>query len=114
VPEDSGIYMLGSRCAATGLPDPLYNALYVGQASNLRNRFLQHLRRPSPEVGRAAICFAGLDFWFMRSDEDSLNRLEAMLIECLGPSANRQAGITARLGPPVPAGVVHTESGDLS
>jgi hypothetical protein len=108
VPEEPGIYILGARAPGSCLPSPLYNAVYVGQTTNLRNRFLQHLRRPSTEVGHAAVCFPEMDFWFVPSDHASLNRLEAMLIECLGPSANRRAGIGARVGPPIPAGAART------
>jgi hypothetical protein len=104
IPEEAGIYMLGSTPRATGLPARLYNALYIGQATNLRTRFLQHLRHPSPDVGRAGTCFDDIDFWFIEVDSSSLNRVESMLIECLGPSANRRAGIAARIGPPVVAG----------
>lgn len=107
IPEEPGVYMLGTRPAAAGLP-PLYNAVYVGQATNLRSRFLQHLQRPSPDVDRAAMCFPDLEFWFVKSDQMALNRLEAMLIECLGPPANRRAGIGAKVGEPVPAGGIRT------
>src|SRR3954451_9400155 len=75
VPEASGIYMLGTLPAASALPDRLYNAVYVGQARNLRNRFLQHLHSPGPEVLRAGLCFRHLDFWFMRAEQTSLDHI---------------------------------------
>lgn len=102
VPNACGVYVLaaGSGVRHAGVLARLYGALYVGQSVDLRARFLQHLARPQPELERAVRSFA-LDFWFTPSDEPDLLRLEALLIECLGPSANRLSGIRAAIGEPV-------------
>src|SRR4051794_28206170 len=68
IPEASGIYGLCSSGlrSAPGMLGELYAPVYVGQARNLRNRFLQHARNPSLEVGRAMRCFRILEFWYTR------------------------------------------------
>ena len=104
IPDASGIYVLASGVAAEGLLGQLYNALYVGQAKSLRQRYLQHLARPSPDVRRAVHTFGTLDYWWTLCAEPDLDALEARLIHCLGPTANRQAGITARIGDPISLG----------
>jgi len=84
-----------------GLLAKLYNAVYVGQAVDLRSRFLDHARQPGRELQRARNAFRILDFHYMTASLDDLNELEGLLIDCLGPSANQQAGIRARIGQPI-------------
>lgn len=102
VPNACGIYVLaaGPGVGQTGALARLYDALYVGQSTNLRVRFLQHLSHPQPQIERATRCFA-MDFWFTCSEEHERYGLEALLIDCLGPSANRIPGIRATIGQPV-------------
>lgn len=103
VPEASGVYALCTAGvgASTGLFADLYNAIYVGQARNLRQRFMQHCRRPSRELQRAILCFRSLDFWFVQVSPGHTDATEALLIECLGPSANLRAGVKVEIGAPV-------------
>lgn len=102
VPEQSGVYVICSPglSASAGLFGLLYNALYVGQATDLHSRFLQHRRTPGREIARMINCFRSLDFWYTPAPEEDLNSVEATLIECLGPPANQQAGIRVRVGTP--------------
>ena len=103
IPHASGVYVLVARGRTPDkLLSNLYNAVYVGQASDLHSRFLGHLRSPSPDVALAQICFESIDFWFVQVEPRDLNGVERCLISCLGPIANRQAGIRARYGDPVP------------
>jgi hypothetical protein len=103
VPERAGVYAICTRGTrfTQGLLGRLYNAVYVGQAVDLRHRFLDHARRPGRELQRAHNAFQILDFYFMTASLDELNYLEGLLIDCLGPSANQQAGIRARIGQPI-------------
>ena len=88
-------------CLPRSLLGKLYNAVDVGQAIDLRQRFLAHARSPGRELQRAHNAFQVLDFYFMTASLEDLNQLEALLIECLGPSANQRAGIAARIGEPI-------------
>jgi hypothetical protein len=82
----------------------LYSPLYVGKSGNLNERFAAHCAAPKPEISQSQRCFRGnLDFWFLRLSEGKVNEVEAALIDCFGPPANRVAGISARLGRGVPA-----------
>ena len=76
----------------------LVNAVYVGQAMNLRQRFDDHLRAPmDPMVAARAVFSTTLEFWFTRaSSDEEMCQLESLLIECLGPPANRQSGPTLK------------------
>ena len=112
VPNTPGVYAM---CAAPpghkrgggrgfNLFKILYAPLYVGQARDLRARFIQHCKNPKLEIEQCLSCFKGrLDFWFLRLNLDQLDAFEAMLIDCFGPPANRISGITARVGKAVPA-----------
>ncbi len=107
VPQKSGIYVVCAKAAVSHLGhfDSLYNALYVGQATSLRQRFMGHCQAPSERMKRAMLCFsAGLDFWFIEAEAQLLNDLERTLIACLGPPVNIQVGvIKGVVMPPRPA-----------
>jgi hypothetical protein len=99
----SGVYAIctpGTQLTQ-GLLGKLYNAVYVGQAVDLRQRFLDHARNPGRELQRACNAFRVLDFHYMTAPLGEIDYLEELLIECLGPSANQQRGIQARIGQPV-------------
>lgn len=97
VPEHPGVYMI---CTPAGAEQPpvlgnLYNAIYVGRASNrLRDRFKSHCNTPSDDLRRAVRCFGPtpLEFWFLEVPAANVGGLETALIRCLGPSANRISG----------------------
>lgn len=112
IPTGSGVYMI---CASVhdglaipgsteGLYKRLYNAVYVGQAVNLRRRFAQHVRGYG-NVPKARPIFRRLDYWYTTTLETDLNALEQCLLDALGPAANDR-NVTARVGHPVPAGSV--------
>lgn len=110
VPQSSGIYLI---CASVktkqkptngGVMDYLYNAIYVGQSENLRNRFLKHARFENAATNRARSIFRRLDFWHSEIESDELDSIEQLLIDALGPTANKINVIQARIGDPVPAG----------
>lgn len=91
VPQKSGLYVL-----CTAPPDlngkaflRLYNSVYVGKATILRRRFIQHCMNPSPDIAQAMLCFGDLEFWFTLCREEQLDILEGRMYQCLRPSANR-------------------------
>ena len=97
VPERQGVYVFCARPYAngcSGLLTSLCNAVYVGQATNLRRRFDDHCGKPMPPMYRVRECFSqSLEFWFTTLDTaEELCNIESILIECLGPAANRQKG----------------------
>ena len=112
VPTRPGVYMicasakdgLATAGSADRLYKKLYNAVYVGQAVNLRRRFAQHVRGYG-NVRKARAIFRRLDYWHTTTPKTELNALEQCLIDVLGPAANDRT-VTARIGDPVPAGSV--------
>ena len=110
VPTDGGVYIFCVK-PMKGSSDPrfrsLLNGVYVGQAVNLRKRFDDHLRKPMDPLRAVRACFSTtLEFWFTRvNSPEELCNLESLLIECLGPAANRQSGPTlkGRVGEAQPA-----------
>ena len=80
----------------------LYNAIYVGQARNLRVRFKDHVRGYR-EVQRAKAVFRRLDFWYTTVRVEELSQAEQVLISALGPTANAK-NVKARVNEPRPAG----------
>ncbi|MCY4199811.1 MAG: GIY-YIG nuclease family protein [Gammaproteobacteria bacterium] len=106
VPELRGVYMI---CGCPkDIPvrgqvmNELYNVLYVGQASNLRRRFQDHVRGYR-NVVRAKSIFRKLDFWYCKTSDTEVNLAEQQLMEAFGPSAN-VVYVKAKIGSPVPAG----------
>ena len=80
----------------------MYNAIYVGQARNLRQRFQRHVQGYR-DVVNAKNAFRRLDFWYTSVESDALNEVEQLLLDSFGPSANIK-NVRARIGEPVPAG----------
>lgn len=103
VPNGPGVYAICThgRRLKGGLFAHLYNVVYVGKAKDLHVRFLQHCLRPEREIRSLTECFPDLEYWFVSMYESELDLVETTLIDCLGPAANRQRGIAARIGPPV-------------
>lgn len=106
VPARSGVYLICAapdRIPVTGnIMERLYNAIYVGQASDLRSRFRQHVRGYRKVVCAMSI-FRRLDFWYSEVPEADIGGLEQDLLDTLGPTANVK-NVKARIGEPVPAG----------
>ena len=108
VPTISGVYLI---CASTGripirggVMEKLYNTVYAGQASNLRQRFRQHVQGYG-KVVTAKNAFRRLDFWYTSVASADLRDIEQLMLDSFGPTANVK-NVTARLGEPVPAGRV--------
>jgi hypothetical protein len=104
IPAAGGVYAICAHAVAgphaAGVLAALYNAVYVGQATNLRNRFDNHCRGYG-DVRPARVIFRSLDFWFSETTE--LDEAEQLLMDALGPPANRSNVIGARINPPVSA-----------
>lgn len=113
VPESYGVYVFCAKPCPKEHPGTkhllwaLFNAVYVGQATNLRQRFDAHWRNPMAPMEAVRECFSStLEFWFTKlSSADELCKVESVLIECLGPAANRQQGpgLKGKLGTGRPA-----------
>lgn len=105
VPEKCGVYVFCAR-PIPGKPSAtnrnllqfLYNAIYAGQATNLRQRFDNHWRDPMDPMHRLRACFsATLEFWYITFESSvELSKVECLLIDCLGPTANRNLGPTVK------------------
>ena len=104
VPMDPGIYLI---CASTNyfavLP-PLYTAVYVGQAVNLRRRFRDHARGRT-QVRLIQTIFRRLEYWYVSLPRNQLDELEQAWIDAVGPTINER-NVRARVEPSVPAGSV--------
>jgi len=116
VPSYPGVYAI---CSGPPLADSnslnrsphelssfLYTALYVGKTENLRLRFTQHCNHPKQEIAVCTSAYGSpLDFWYCKLPLDKIITYESSLIACLGPPANRYAGvkIKGKLKPGRPA-----------
>ena len=112
VPESSGVYVIcgtPSTIPIDGdLAQKLYNALYVGQATDLRQRFKQHVVGYR-DVRDAKATFRRLEFWYMAIPASLLDSFEQALISAFGPPANVK-NVVAQIGNPVPAGQIRKPS----
>lgn len=110
VPDSLGVYVICVTPRMShnnhGLLNTLYNVIYVGKVDKgtLHRRFLQHCNQPKADIVKAKRCFGNkLEYWYTEVALEQINDLEARLIDCFGPPANRIRGISARLGTPRPA-----------
>lgn len=106
VPTSAGVYLI---CASARIllgrgAAGLYNAVYVGQARDLRRRFREHLRGYG-NVPKARMTFRRLDYWYISASPSDLDRIEQAFLDALGPSANDR-NVRARIGEGVPAGAI--------
>jgi hypothetical protein len=95
VPTSPGVYAIGARPVVIfpGVVRDMFDIVYIGQTLNLRSRYSQHCKTPSPEVQRAKDCFGQtLEYRFLRLPATTLDSVESALITCLGPPANRISG----------------------
>mgnify|MGYP001220607088 CR=1 FL=1 len=103
IPNKPGIYAICSkppisnpslksnrRNSKTDLFGRLYNAVYTGSTTNLRDRFTTHSgNNPQENISEARKCYAGyLEFWYHPCPTGSLRDWEGHLQSCLGPKAN--------------------------
>ena len=107
VPSESGVYLVCVTVPSLQQPpfSRLYNVIYAGQATDLKQRFLQHCRDPKKELRDAERCFGSCpDYWFTLVPFHGLDEAEGLVIACLGPPANLVGRvIRGRLGTPEPA-----------
>lgn len=109
VPKSSGVYVICVKIPHFNqrLFKSLYNVIYVGKADRgtLHDRFLYHCTNPKREIVMARQCFGdNLEYWFAEVSPNKVAELEARLIDCFGPPANRIRGhIPARISSPRPA-----------
>ncbi len=107
VPETPGVYLICVKIPKlTQRPfGKLYNVIYVGMTeSSLKRRFLEHCSSFKTEALQAKQCFGEIiDYWYCTIDSVLVAELEACLIDCLGPTVNKIAGLRARIGTPVRA-----------
>ena len=106
IPTTSGVYLI---CASTqripiegSVMQRLYNAIYAGQAFNLRQRFRQHVQGYG-KVVLAKNAFRRLDFWYSAVERGKLTDVEQLMFDAFGPTANVK-NVKARIGDPIPAG----------
>ena len=115
VPRDrSGVYMFCTSPEGvrrdrtdTDLFSLLLTPIYIGRTNSLRRRFIEHCRRPSPDLRAARACFGeSMRFWFHPREYGMSLDDEAALIGCFGPTANRRKEvIRGRVGTPRAIGV---------
>ena len=106
VPTEGGVYVFCAKPMSVSvnatqrhLLRTLLNAVYVGQAENLRKRFNDHLAGTNGSNASLPERFfpqlSNFGSHRARSAEE-MCELESLLIECLGPPANRQRGPTLK------------------
>ena len=92
---DGGVYLIAGCppcCALTEIG--LYTVLYAGQVKsvrrNLRDRFLEHIKRPNPKLRCFIDCYyPAVHFWFAVTQNPSLiDNLETLLIRTFNPPCN--------------------------
>jgi excinuclease UvrABC nuclease subunit len=104
VPTRSGVYIIRGKTNAIGnmgaAINSLNNAVYIGQSSNLKNRFQDHVVGYG-NVIKAKLTFRRLEFWWSEVSREELNKYEQALVNALGPSANEVNVIKAKVGEPI-------------
>lgn len=104
VPSRSGVYIICGKANSIGnmgaALNSLNNAVYVGQSSNLKNRFQDHVVGYGSVV-KAKLTFRRLEYWWSEISREELNKYEQALVNALGPSANEVNVIKAKVGEPI-------------
>ena len=112
-----GVYMLCARTPKCNLrvkPSRngevhLYNALYVGEAQNLQKRYNDYAKgRGSSGKVKKLLQWDAIDFCYWEipgATKQTRKKLQDIVVECLGPTANTQGGersVWAHLEPGFP------------
>ena len=110
IPASSGVYAICVKLESSDfnqclLFKALYEIIYVGRSTSLHRRFLDHCSNPERGMKLAKECFGDdFEYWYTEVNPDRINELEARLIECFGPPANRIRGhIPVQIGQLRPA-----------
>ena len=80
-------------------------ALHAGNAAlaaaTAASTSLTEAKSTSPDLELAKKTFRNLDYWYALVENVDLNRIEGLLLDVLGPTANRvNAPLQGRLGKP--------------
>jgi hypothetical protein len=116
VPAVPGVYAFCSPPPFSDGPSNFFRllngVLYIGQSKDMRRRFLEHANQPKKLIMDARKCYAEhLTFWWIRVNEDDLDRAESSLITCLGPPANELGGrLVGRVGNPIRAASMNSSA----
>lgn len=76
----------------------MLNVVYVGHSENLRRRFGEHVNGERPNVIIAKLVHGKVDFWFCELPLNRMWKVEQLLIDILGPTANEKNSFTANIG----------------
>lgn len=91
VPDKPGVYAMLEVERFNQLPCRL-EVVYIGQAGNLRRRFLQHIdpiaQRNSEIFELIKQSLTSPEFWFLRLERSKLDEVERRLIGEIAPRAN--------------------------
>lgn len=103
IPSSPGVYVMCVRTRDLHLSGKLFeslmSAIYVGQATNLKVRFAQHVRGDRAGLKQAMQTFRTISFYYIvLKDRQQLSRVEQCLIDALGPSVNSINAMRAREG----------------
>lgn len=115
VPKSPGVYLV---CAKTPMArctpfSDFFNVLYAGlSTTSINSRFVKHCSNPDESLQNAKRCYGfvttQMTFYFALASPASVAEIENRLIDCYGPSCNRQSGISpvikAVIGEGKPAG----------
>lgn len=120
VPSKAGIYLLVIReqilAEQYSLPRDLRPVVYVGRTTDLRRRLREHtnsvknpiIRTCRTIFGTLRYVFATVPEHLLSESSEWLQEVEAILVHCLDPPANRviptRTGVSGKLGPAVRLG----------
>lgn len=91
VPPQPGVYFicLAPMAASQTVLSRFFDAVYVGQAVNLRQRFKQHVDGTTSIRDVLREFPNALEFYFVEVPVENLNVIEKRCFDVIGPSENR-------------------------
>lgn len=115
VPKSPGVYLLCANTPIVMCPpfSDFFNVLYAGlSTTSIHSRFVNHCLNPDEGIQDAKRCYGfvtnRMTFYYAMASSATVADIENRLIDCYGPSCNRQSGITpvisAVVGEGTPAG----------
>lgn len=115
VPKKAGIYLICANTPVLKSPpfDAFFNVLYAGlSTTSIHSRFVAHCSNPDENILKAKQCYgfitSQMTYYYATTTPAAVAEIENRLIDCFGPSCNRQSGIspviTAKLDAGKPAG----------
>jgi len=90
VPQSPGVYLICLKPLpnGTGFASKLFNVVYVGQASNLQSRFIDHVEGRT-NVKEVVKNFRISEFWYFELAMDELDFVEKSIYDVLAPAKNQ-------------------------